>query len=319
MKRAVIRLLCLAAFAAALTGAVCLALNMQEMWANCAACSIAPSTGDELALLDALYPDAGWTAYTQDAASLSVTNEALPTRSAQVQGLSFLGDPNRIAFFPLVSGRLPRQGESGVCALDADTAWVLFRSTDANGDRVRVNGDPLLVVGVLDVGCPLLMLPAAQDARFDRLAASSREELEALASALGEETDPFELSGLEIARVALLLCVFPIVFRIASALGALRRRGGWRREAANLLLWALFAGTVLAILWCVPVRLLPARWSDLGFYAELLDSFRARGLRLPDARDLLLQNGLARVGILCLAACAAFWIERKCLKCEKPS
>ena len=84
MKRAVIRLLCLASFAAALTGAVCLALNMQKMWANCAACSIAPSTGDELALLDALYPDAGWTAYTQDAASLSVTNEALPARSAQV-------------------------------------------------------------------------------------------------------------------------------------------------------------------------------------------------------------------------------------------
>ena len=58
MKRALIRLLCLAAFAAALTGAVCLALNMQEMWANCAACSIAPSTGDDLALLVALYPDA---------------------------------------------------------------------------------------------------------------------------------------------------------------------------------------------------------------------------------------------------------------------
>ena len=149
-------------------------------------------------------------AYTQDAASLSVTNEALPARSAQVQELSFLGDPNRIAFFPLVSGRLPREGEIGVCALDADTAWVLFRSTDANGDRVRVNGDPLLVVGILDVERPLLMVPAAQDARFDRLAASSREELEALASALGEETDPFELSGLEIARVALLLCVFPI-------------------------------------------------------------------------------------------------------------
>ena len=277
MKRTVIRLFCLAAFAAALTGAVCLALNMQKMWANCAACSIAPSTGDELALLDALYPDAEWTAYTQDAASLSVTNEALPARSAQVQEFSFLGDPSRIAFFPLVSGRLPREGESGVCALDADTAWALFRSTDANSNHVRANGDSLLVVGILDVERPLLMVPAAQDARFDRLAASSREALEALASALGEETDPFELSGSEIARIA------------------------------------------LPILWCVPVRLLPARWSDLGFYAELLDSFRARDLRLPDARDLLLQSGLVRAGILCLMACAAFWIERKCLKCEKPS
>ena len=319
MKRAVMRLFCLAAFAAALTGAVCCALNMRKMWANCAACSIAPSTGGELALLDALYPEIEWTAYIQDAASLSVINESLPTRSAQVQELSFLGDPGRIAFFPLVSGRLPREGESGVCALDAESAWALFRSTDATGNRVRANGDSLLVVGVLDVERPLLMVPAAQDARFERLAASSREELEALVSALGEETDPFELSGLEIARVALLLCVFPVVLRIASALGALRRRGGWRGEAANLLLWTLFAGVILAVLWCLPLRLLPARWSDLRFYAELLDSFSARGLRLPDVRDLLLQSSLVRTGILCLAACAAFWIERKCLQCEKPS
>lgn len=319
MKRAVVRLLCLTAFAVALTSAVCLAVNMRKMWANCAACSIAPSAGDELALLDVLYPDAGWTAYAQDAASLTVTNDALPARSAQVQTLAFLGDPNCIAFFPLVSGRLPREGESGVCALDAESAWALFRSTDASGNRIRANGDSLLVVGVLDVERPLLMLPAAQDARFDRLAANSREELEALASALGEEMDPFELSGSEIARVALWLCGFPVVLRVACALGALRRRGGWRREAANLLLWTLFAGAVLAVLWCVPVRLLPARWSDFGFYAELLDGFRARGLRLPDARDRLLQSGLARVGVLSLAACAAFWIERKCLKCEKPS
>ena len=162
------------------------------------------------------------------------------------------------------------------------------------------------------------MVSAAQDAGFDRLAAGSREELAVLAAALGEEMDPFELSGLEISRAALLLCIFPVIFRVASALGALRRRGGWRREAANLLLGALVAGAVLAILWCVPVRLLPTRWSDLSFYADLLSEFRTRDLRLPDARDLLLQNGLARVGVLSLLACAAFWIERKCLQCEKP-
>lgn len=61
-----------AAFALVLTGAVFRAVNMQKMWVNCAACFIAPSAGDELALLDALSPDVEWAAHTQDAASLSV-------------------------------------------------------------------------------------------------------------------------------------------------------------------------------------------------------------------------------------------------------
>ena len=318
MKRAIMKLFCLAAFAVFLTSAVCCAVNMHTTWANCAACSITPSTGGQLALLDALYPEIEWTAYGQDDASLPVANDALPARSAQIQALCFFGDPGRIAPFPLVSGRLPRQGESGACALDVNTAWALFRTTDATGNRVRVGGNSLLVAGVLDVERPLLMVSAAQDAGFDRLAAGSREELAVLAAAIGEETDPFELSSLEISRAALLLCIFPVIFRVASGLGVLRRREGWRREAANLLLGALFAGAVLAILWCVPVRLLPTRWSDLSFYADLLSEFRARDLRLPDARDLLLQSGFARVGVLSLLACAAFWIERKCLQCKKP-
>ena len=114
MKRAVMRLFCLAAFAAALTGAVCCALNMRKMWANCAACSIAPSTGGELRCwtpcirdrMDGLYPGR----------RVPVRNQRVPPHAQRSgAGASFLGDPGRIAFFPLVSGRLPpRRGERRV-------------------------------------------------------------------------------------------------------------------------------------------------------------------------------------------------------------
>lgn len=319
MKPTMIKLACLAAFAVFLTLAVCCAINMYGMWSNHAACSITPSTGDDLTLLSALYPQTQWTAYVQDSTSLSVENDALPSRSTQIQMLSFCGDPGRIAFFPLVSGRLPREGERGVCALDVNTAYALFRTTDIEGNRVRVDGGSLLVAGVIDVEWPFLMVSAAQDTRFNRLAASSREELGALASALGDEIDPFELSGLEVSRIAFLMCVCPVVCTVACALGTLRRRMGWCKAVSNFLLWTLFAGAGLAVIWCIPVRLLPTRWSDLSFYSELLSAFRARDLRLPDARDLLLQSSLARPGILCLIACATFWLERKCRKCEKSS
>lgn len=319
MKRTMIKLACLGAFAVLLTSAICCSINMYGMWSNHAACSITPSTSDDLMLLNALYPETQWTAYIQDSASLSVENDALPARRIQIQMLSFCGDPKLIAFFPLASGRLPHEGESGVCALDMDTAYALFRTTDTEGNRVRVDGDSLLVVGVIDVECPCLMICATQDTYFNRLAANSREELDILTSALGEEIDPFEFSGLEAARVTLLMCLCPVVCIIVFALGALRRRMGWCKEVSNFLLWTLFAGVGLAVIWCIPVRLLPTRWSDFSFYSELLSDFRARDLRLPDARDLLLRSGLFRTGILCLIACVTFRIERKCLKCEKSS
>lgn len=94
-------------------------------------------------------------------------NDALPTRSAPAQALSFLGGPGRTAFFPLASRRLPRQGKSGACALDVDTAWALFRTTGPESNRVRVNGNFPLVVGVLDAGAsapislPNCMRPSA--------------------------------------------------------------------------------------------------------------------------------------------------------------
>ena len=311
------RLLWLAAFALCLTAAVCGAVNMRGAWETGAACSIEDATVDDLALLTALFPQTEWTAYAQRAQPLTVANHALPVRTAQVQKLAVLGKIERIARFPLVSGRLPREGETGVCALDAETAFALFRSDTADANRVRVGEDSLVVVGVVDVERPLMMVSAGQDTLFDRLAANSYEELTALVSALGGETDPFELSGAEAARVAFFFCAIPCFGVAAFALTGLRRRGGWRGYLATILLWALLAGIVLSLLRCVPVRLLPTRWSDFSFYVEQLEAFRSRAARLPDARDQMMRTDLVRVGAWSLASCVALWLERKWLKCEK--
>lgn len=317
MKRLVMRRIWLTAFVLCFTAAACHALNTHRAWRASAACSIQAATGDSLAPLTALYPETEWTAYTQGYELLRVANDALPARGAQVQALCFLGDPERIAFFPMASGRLPGEGESGVCALDANTAYALFRDTGAEGKRVRVGGASLMVTGVIQMERSILLLPAAQDARFDRLVADTREELAALVTALGEEMDFFEFSGAEAARAADVLCAFPCALLVCFMLSALRRRVGWRRKIANLLLWAFAAAVILAVFWCVPVRLLPSRWSEFDFYARLLDAFRTRAVRLPDARDRLMRSDLVRVGAWSLLSCAALWMERKWMRCER--
>ena len=112
MKRAIMKLFCLAAFAVFLTSAVCCAVNMHTTWANCAACSITPSTGGQLALLDALYPEIEWTAYGQDDASLPVANDALPPAARRYRRFAFSAIPAASPPFPLSPDGCPAKGRA---------------------------------------------------------------------------------------------------------------------------------------------------------------------------------------------------------------
>ncbi|MEG1193747.1 MAG: ABC transporter permease [Clostridia bacterium] len=290
--------------------------DMGRVWGDGAVCSIGAQSSRDLSLLTALYPDLKWTAYAQSA-PLTLAGDELPTRTAEAAMLSFLGSPGRIAFFPLASGRLPLDGESGACALDRSTAFELFKSTNVEGNLIRLDGKTVSVVGVMDVDRPLVLAPAGRDTKLNRLAADDRDAMLLLASALRAPIDPFELSGAELSTLARLLCIIPWLLIAAPVLASLRGRGGWWRVAGAMSLWALALGAVLAILWCVSVRLLPARWSDFSFYGEQAAAFRARPFRAPDVRDELIKWDMLRAGGWCAAACMALWMERMWLRCEK--
>lgn len=291
-------------------------VDMGRTWGDGAVCSIGTQTKQDLSLLTALYPDLTWTAYAQSEAQTLVSDE-FPTRTTKAAVLSFLGAPERIAFFPLVSGRLPMDGETDACALDADTAFELFKTTDASGNFIRLGEKMVRVVGVIDVDRPVVLIPAEQDTQFRRLAADDRDAMLALSSALGVEPDSFELSGAELTKLMGLLCAVPWLLAAALFLGSLRRRGGWWRTVSTVSLWTLLLGVILALLWCVPVRLLPARWSDMEFYGEQVAAYRARPFRAPDIRDELLKSDVLRAGMWGTMACIALWMERMWLGCEK--
>lgn len=316
MRRRVMGALCALAFLYCVTCGLFAARYMHKAWEKSTSCTIDPRAAKELSVLGELYPDAGWTAYAESAPE-TLTNDALPSRTADAAVLRFLGAPERIAFFPFVSGRLPLSSESGVCALDMDTAFKLFGSTDPDGELVRLAGGTARVVGVVDVDRPLALLPAMGQDTVDRLAADDRDILQMLALALGAELDPFEMSGVEATKLAWWLCAVPWVLLIAIGLGALRGLGGAWRPVSSALLIVLLLGALLALLWYAPVRLLPARWSDFAFYSEQIDLWKARAFRAPDVRDRGITSDALRVCLFCMCACVALFVGRKCLGCEK--
>lgn len=317
MKRKVIAVLLAFMLVSFSALAVFTAADMGRVWRTATACSIDLLTIQDLSLLTVLYPDLEWTAYTQST-PLTIANDELPTRTVEAAVLSFLGTPEQIAFFPLVSGRLPLKGELGSCALDVNTSFELFKSTNAGGNLIRLDGKRVRVVGVVDVDRSLVLTPAEQDTKLNRLVADNREAMLSLSSALvGADPDSFELNGAELTKLMWFLCAVPWLVVTALFLGSLRKRGGWWRVASTISLWALFMCAVLVLLWCVPVRLLPARWSDMEFYGEQVAAYRTRAYRAPDIRDELLKSDMQRAVLWCAMACIALWMERMWLRCVK--
>ncbi|MEA4899066.1 hypothetical protein ACH6CV_00175 [Bacillota bacterium Meth-B3] len=293
-------------------------LDMGRMWKGSAACSIGPLTAPELSAVEALRPELGWTAYAQSA-SQAIGNDRLTSRQADAAVLRFAGAPERIAFLPLVSGRLPKDGERGACALDVATAFALFGSVNPEGEWVSLGGEAVQVVGVVEVERPLLLTPAGKKDSLDRLVADDREALEALASALGAQIDPFELSGTEATNLIWLLCGAPWILLAAAAFGALRRRGEPWKTILGALAWMLALGALLVLMRSVPVRLLPARWSDFAFYGEQVAAWNARPYRAADVRDWGIRADAWRVGLWCLGACAAVVVGRRVRSSPFPS
>ncbi len=331
MKRTAIAAILALAFVCCAAMAAFTARSMDRAWGASAVCSADALTSQDLLLLTALRPDLGWTAYRQSAPKQMVS-DAMPDRTAKAAVLSFLGAPERIAIFPLVSGRLPQSDERSVCALDSDSAFLLFGSIDPGAVFVRLDGKLMRVVGVIDAQRPLMLIPAEEGSQggltgeeqgaktqvmtFDRLVADGREALLTLQNMLGIEPDPFELSGAEFVRLTRLLCAAPWLAAVAYTVAALSRRGGIWRFAGVTLLFFLSLGALLAVLMSIPVRLLPARWSDLEFYGKQITAFKARPFRAPDVRGAL-KSDVLRVGLLSAAACIALWMERMWLRCGK--
>ena len=313
MKRRIVAMLLAMMFVSCSILNIVVNVGLQKKWDTKISCYIGSEASVNLPLLSSLYPEIEWTAYTQSE-QYSIMNDELPNRKADPSVLYYWGKPDQIMFLSILKGRLPHEKEYDACALDSNTAFALFNSTEPDGSSIRVNGKRIRVVGVIDINYPLILIPAESEVGLDYLAADNRNSLILLTSALGAELDSFELSCNELVKLLWITCILPWVFAAALLLLWIRRRGGWYRDASNAVLWLLFVSMVLLVMQCVPVRFLPSRWSDMSFYGQQVNAFSSRPFRSPNVYSKLLRQDVSQVLAWCAGACISLCLERMWLR-----
>ena len=287
-----------------------------KRWDTKVSCYIGSEASANLPLLPVLYPELEWTAYAQSE-PCRIANNEFPNRKADLSVVSYLGKPDRIMFFPILTGRLPLQNEYDACVLDVNTSFAMFNSIEPDGSSIRLDGRAIRVVGVVDVNFPLLLTPTEDKARLEYLATDDRDSMILLASALGAELDPYELSGIEVVKLLWIPCVLPWALAAALLLLRLHKHSGRLRDVSNAVLWLLIIGLILLAMQCVPVRFLPSRWSDLSFYGEQIRTLSVRPYRTPSIYSAQLKQEGLWVLLWCAAACITLKLERMWLPCEK--
>ena len=292
------------------------ATNIQKCWQESVSTILAPHTEEELSALEVSYPEAGWAAF-QQAESQLIMGGIEGSRNSKVSMLLFHGMPDSIAHFPMAAGRMPAYGENSVCALDKNTAFKLFSSVDVVGSNVNYDGNDWMIVGILDIDEPVLIAPGTAETVYNHFAVDHRETLETLVSALSGEANPFSLSGVETARLLWILCGFPWVIIILTGIRKMRKRSEIWKVISNVSFCTALLGMVIALMICIPIRLLPTRWSDLSFYGEQIRAFRARPRSVPTIRDVLLGRDAAITCLWCALALITLRFERKVRTCAK--
>ena len=292
------------------------AANVQKCWQESVSTILAPHTEEELSALEVSYPEAEWAAF-QQAESQLIMGGIEGSRNSKVSMLLFHGIPDSIAHFPMVAGRMPAYGENSICALDKNTAFKLFSSVDVVGSNVNYDGNDWMIVGILDIDDPVFIAPGTAETVYDHIAVDRWESLTTLVTALGDDVDPFNLSGSETARLLWILCGLPWALIVLSGIRRMRRRSGGWKVVSNVAFCTALLGMVIALMVCIPVRLLPSRWSDLSFYVEQIRAFRNRSRSVPTIRDVLLGRDAALTCLWCMLALITLRFERKVRSCVK--
>ncbi|MEA4938234.1 MAG: ABC transporter permease [Christensenella sp.] len=256
-------------------------------------------------------------AWTSDA-KLQTASSALGTQT-QLRRIQAYGDLRAIAPLRLLSGSFPVEDDTSGCLIDKASAWQLFHSTDAIGAVVTLGQNRYTVRGIADAYEPMLVIRGG-NATYENLEFAAGEQ-----SAAKQQAETFLYrcnapntytlieSGLfaRVARGFIWLC--PCVFGIAGAI-ALFKSAKTRKDYANAAVPKYLASAVLLVIalaillqtfyW--PQSFLPTKWSDFGFWRDLVVGWGALGkavsLMTPHPKEIQLLAALRWCAVLELSA-----------------
>jgi len=177
----------------------------------------------------------------------------------------------------LWAGRYFMSGESSVCLIDRETIRTLFGSEDVLGMKVRWKDTQLEIVGILEGGQPLCMIPGKDGDAYDGIAVRKVKGtvssgnafgvLEATTGAVGQQRIDGQLYYMT-------ACIFYFLFLVILLLTEGVRL---RRNRVIVAMCVLLAAEVLilGINFASPGSdYLPSYWSDFEFFVQLFKEKR---------------------------------------------
>lgn len=226
-------------------------------------------------------------------------------RQASASVLTFYGEIGRICTLSCIQGELPSASDLSGCALDADTAYQLWGSSEVVGETLRWEEREYTVRAVFSAPAGMVLIPAKSvpertlfvlslDARSGVDAASMAEEF---CTRYGLASPDAVLTRSWTAPVGRFFVLLPLLTLGGVILWQILREIWAVREMP--VLFGLAVLGMLAILWgavrisgvqlVLPQNLIPTRWSDFSFWSRTLEnglegiraSFSARRI-LPD-------------------------------------
>lgn len=257
----------------------------EESEAACAAAFIKQKLGiseEEVFLL---------TAWTQERkASVS---EAELGRTVKAAFIRVRGSMEDVLPVPLLSGAFCPQEDKRGCVLDAASAYELFKTKNAVGNTVYVDGEEYVVRGIVKEKLPVVMVQDTDSqTAFENLELRCENPQRQFIPEEGISVieTPFYIEMLEhVIQLPLWLAIFWCLWRLWKMVGQLGRevwqlrkgpegRTLWQKKAKKLLFLAGLGCTgIFGIVFLVradflrfplilPERYIPSRWSDFDFW-----------------------------------------------------
>ncbi len=231
------------------------------------------------------------------------TKEVLKTdlHSADAQVIVYSGDVATIFPAVYIQGTAPGAADTDGCAVSEAIAWDLFGSTDIVGQTLLIGDRSAQIRGVFQSQFNLVLIVARETDALKNAelagapAGDSREMAIAYVTSAGLGAPDQICTGKTWGEVFVTLCSVPVLLALVWLLVIGFRMSlhlsTWLRAVSWFVAALVFAFLLPYLLGQLPSWLLPAQWSNLGFWPDLVSTLNERlneTLALvPTTRDVL--------------------------------
>lgn len=197
--------------------------------------------------------------------------------------ISYVGAPELVYPMTLRTGRMPGEFETGHCAVSTALSWKLWQGLDTVGRSVKIGDRLFTVCGVFEDTEAKLLYPGDDSMSWPQVEVTgtgmSRENLTQFlqGAGLGEADAVIDGAALShLWQIALWLPAFVLwICGLWLFLNTLRSRQlPWLKPVLAVVLLFAFVLALPSLLGKLPSWLIPSKWSDFAFWANLSENLR---------------------------------------------